>query len=227
MDFTALPTWQYASVGITGMLVLGTSLYLIHEGYFLPATVLIVIAVALVVAYLRVTDSEPSEPPPMQETQFTVFRSMEPADQTRVNPWTGFLQEDVYANPFGPIGTFVGNDDVTPKAPLYPYKSTTTSVAAYIPSCQKLERDLSGMSQMQVNALVQQCQADMTKFPVVMPSEPEVRYSRDISARNCPRNVQCSCIALAGDPRKTHCGYGENGVFIPCPSDCCTPACTY
>jgi hypothetical protein len=45
---------------------------------------------------------------------------MEPADQTRVNPWVGILQEDVYVNRTGPIGTFTGNDDYVKNAPLYP-----------------------------------------------------------------------------------------------------------
>ena len=178
MDFAALPTWQYVSVGITGMLVLVTSLYLILQGYFLPAFIAVTLAVVLVVTYLRVQASVPSQPPPTQETQFTVFRSMESTDQTRVNPWTGFLQEDVYANPFGPIGTFVGNDDVTPNAPLYPI-------------------------------------------------DEEVEYEAGISARNCPPNNQCTCVPSPDDRRKTHCGYMQNETFIPCPSDCCTPSCTY
>ena len=61
--------------------------------------------------------SQPDESP----SQFTVFRDMESADQTRVNPWVGFLQEDVYANRTGPIGTFVGNNDYVKNAPLYPF----------------------------------------------------------------------------------------------------------
>lgn len=44
---------------------------------------------------------------------------MEPADQTRENPWLGFLQEDVRKNRTGPIGNFIGYDDPSPKAPLY------------------------------------------------------------------------------------------------------------
>lgn len=44
---------------------------------------------------------------------------MEPADQTRENPWLGFLQEDVRKQRTGPIGNFVGYDDPSSKAPLY------------------------------------------------------------------------------------------------------------
>jgi hypothetical protein len=66
-----------------------------------------------------------SAPPPTDDgtggTQFDVFRQMEPADQTRVNPWMGILQEDVYENRAGPVGDFVGNDDYAKNAPLYPF----------------------------------------------------------------------------------------------------------
>ena len=44
---------------------------------------------------------------------------MEPADQTRENPWLGFLQEDVRKNRTGPIGNFTGYEDPSPNAPLY------------------------------------------------------------------------------------------------------------
>jgi len=75
----------------------------------------------------RIQTSETSKPPPVDDgtgsSQFTVFRDMEPADQTRVNPFMGILQEDVYANRTGPIGTFVGNDDYAKNAPLYPFTS--------------------------------------------------------------------------------------------------------
>jgi hypothetical protein len=69
----------------------------------------------------RVAPNVTSQPPPNPDAPaFTVFRDMEPSDQTRVNVWTGFLQEDVYKNRTGPIGDFVGNDDVSKNAPLYP-----------------------------------------------------------------------------------------------------------
>ena len=102
---------------------------------------------------------------------------MEPATQTRVNQWTGFLQEDVYINRTGPIGDFVGNEDVTPNAPLYPIY--------------------------------------------------DQQISNDFASKNCPVNRVCSCIPSDNDPSKTRCGYIINGVKVWCPSDCCTPSCTY
>jgi hypothetical protein len=121
---TALPTWQYVFVGITGSLTILTSLYMLRHGNIAPFAVVAVIAFALYMTWKRIQPSVMSQPPPpANETAFTVFRNMEPADQTRVNPWVGILQEDVYANRTGPIGTFVGNDDVTPSAPLYPFTS--------------------------------------------------------------------------------------------------------
>jgi hypothetical protein len=70
---------------------------------------------------MRILPNVISRPPPDPNARaFTVFRDMEPEDQTRVNVWTGFLQEDVYKNRTGPIGNFVGNDDFAPRAPLYP-----------------------------------------------------------------------------------------------------------
>jgi hypothetical protein len=53
------------------------------------------------------------------DNQFDVFRDMEPADQTRENPWLGFLQEDVRVHRTGPIGDFVGADSKSGNAPLY------------------------------------------------------------------------------------------------------------
>ena len=44
---------------------------------------------------------------------------MEPADQTRENPWLGFLQEDVRVKRTGPIGDFIGNDSNSGNAILY------------------------------------------------------------------------------------------------------------
>jgi hypothetical protein len=85
----------------------------------------LVIALLLFLAIYRIQASETSKPPPTDDetggSQFTVFRDMEPADQTRVNPFMGILQEDVYVNRTGPIGTFVGNDDYAKNAPLYPF----------------------------------------------------------------------------------------------------------
>ena len=120
---TALPTWQYVFVGMTGSLAILTSLYMLSRGNIAPFAVVAILVLVLYMTYVRMKDGVESKPPPTQETQYTVFRSMEPEDQTRVNPWVGILQEDVYANRSGPIGNFVGNDDVTPRAPLYPFIS--------------------------------------------------------------------------------------------------------
>jgi len=53
------------------------------------------------------------------DNQFDVFRDMEPADQTRENPWLGFLQEDVRVKRTGPIGDFIGADSNSGSAILY------------------------------------------------------------------------------------------------------------
>jgi hypothetical protein len=178
MDFfTALPTWQFVLVATAGAMTIFTSLYLLRRGYIAP--IASVIAVSFVGYMLISRFGTPSYPPSDSSySQYDVFRQMEPADQTRVNPWMGILQEDVYANRTGPIGDFVGNDDYVKNAPLYLISS-------------------------------------------------EAKYEKGISARNCPTNARCTCIPVPGDPKKTHCGYIQNGTFIACPSDCCTPACTY
>lgn len=89
----------------------------------MPIAAVLAIGLLLWLAWLRIKPGVVSQPPPPEESpsQFDVFREMESADQTRVNPWTGFLQEDVYANRTGPIGDFVGNDDYVKNAPLYPF----------------------------------------------------------------------------------------------------------
>ena len=179
MNLTALPTWQFVLVAIAGAMTIFTSLYLLRRGYIAPFASVIAVAFVLYLTFVRMqVSAPPNGDDGTGETQFDVFRQMEPADQTRVNPWTGILQEDVYANRTGSIGTFVGNDDYVKNAPLYSIKE-------------------------------------------------EANYSGDISARNCPTTAQCTCFPVPGDPRKTHCGYMQNGMFIPCPSDCCTPMCTY
>ena len=120
-SLTALPTWQFALVVITGAMTLFTSLYLLGKGYVAP---LAAVAAVSLVLYGTIMRMKTSKPPPFDDgtggTQFDVFRQMEPADQTRVNPWTGILQEDVYANRTGPVGDFIGNDDYVKNAPLYP-----------------------------------------------------------------------------------------------------------
>lgn len=52
-------------------------------------------------------------------SQYEVFRDLEPKIQTRTNPMTGFLAEDIDLNSSGSIGTFRGRDDYSRRAPLY------------------------------------------------------------------------------------------------------------
>jgi hypothetical protein len=121
MNFlTALPTWQLVLVATAGSMTIFTSLYLLRRGYIAPIAAVLAIAFALYITISRAMVSSP--PPPMESpSQFDVFRQMEPADQTRVNPWMGILQEDVYVNRAGPVGDFVGNNDYVKNAPLYPF----------------------------------------------------------------------------------------------------------
>jgi hypothetical protein len=60
-----------------------------------------------------------SQPVAAYDTQYDVFRDMEPNSQTRENPWVGFLQEDVSAGRTGPIGDFVGAESKSGSATLY------------------------------------------------------------------------------------------------------------
>jgi len=88
---------------------------------FFKVLALVLIAFLMYVAYVRFPPAPAriSQPVAAYDNQFEVFRDMEPADQTRENPWLGFLQEDVRKNRTGPIGNFVGYDDPSTKAPLY------------------------------------------------------------------------------------------------------------
>jgi hypothetical protein len=124
-SFSTLPTWQFVLVATAGAMTIFTSLYLLRRGYIVPIASVLAVAFVLYLLVFRIKASVTSQPPPPEEspTQFDVFRQMEPADQTRVNPWMGILQEDVYVNRTGPIGTFVGNDDYVKNAPLYPFTS--------------------------------------------------------------------------------------------------------
>ena len=119
MNFlTALPTWQLVLVAIAGSMTIFTSLYLLRRGYVAPIAAVLAVAFALYITISRIVVSRPP-PPDESPSQIDVFRQMEPADQTRVNPWMGILQEDVYVNRTGPIGDFVGKDDYVKNAPLY------------------------------------------------------------------------------------------------------------
>lgn len=121
---STLPVWQLATVGIAGSLLIFTSIYLVTRGYFTPIAIVAVLAFLISLTVARASSTQP-QVEQMPYTQYSIFRDMEPVDQTLVNPWVGFLQEDVYANRTGPIGDFVGNNDASPKAPLYPFDETT------------------------------------------------------------------------------------------------------
>ena len=88
---------------------------------FFKVLALTLIAFLMYMAYVRFPPAPAriSQPVAAYDNQFEVFRDMEPADQTRENPWLGFLQEDVRKNRTGPIGDFTGYDDPSPNAPLY------------------------------------------------------------------------------------------------------------
>ena len=112
-------------MAIAGAMTIFTSLYLLRRGYVAPIASVLAVGFVLYLLVSSVGASVTSRPPPSEESpsQYDVFRQMEPADQTRVNPFMGILQEDVYVNRTGPIGTFVGNDDYAKNAPLYPFTS--------------------------------------------------------------------------------------------------------
>ena len=85
---------------------------------------LIAVVVVLYLMYMAYTRFPPapariSQTVAASDNQFDLFRDMEPADQTRENPWLGFLQEDVRVKRTGPIGEFVGNDSNSGSAILY------------------------------------------------------------------------------------------------------------
>jgi hypothetical protein len=60
-----------------------------------------------------------SDGPFTRYSQYEVFRDLEPNMQTRTNPMTGFLAEDIDLNSKGSIGTFRGREDNARRAPLY------------------------------------------------------------------------------------------------------------
>jgi hypothetical protein len=85
---------------------------------------LIAVVFVLYLMYLAYTRFPPapariSQTVAAHDNQFDVFRDMEPADQTRENPWLGFLQEDVRVKRTGPIGDFIGDDSKSGSAVLY------------------------------------------------------------------------------------------------------------
>jgi hypothetical protein len=60
-----------------------------------------------------------SQPVQAFDSQYEVFRDMEPSSQIRENPWVGFLQENVSTGRTGPVGEFIGNESSSGNAPLY------------------------------------------------------------------------------------------------------------
>jgi hypothetical protein len=81
---------------------------------------LAIVGFLLWLAYSRLRTTSggaPSGGAPSPDSQYQVFRDMEPASQVRENPWVGFIQEDVSKT--GPIGNFEGNDSSSGRAVLY------------------------------------------------------------------------------------------------------------
>lgn len=130
---------------------------------------LIAVVVVLILLYLAYKRFPPapariSQTVAANDNQFDVFRDMEPADQTRENPWLGFLQEDVRVKRTGPIGEFIGADSNSGSAPLYMFESAGKTIDPNtIPSCKKINMDLSGMAPGTVKALQQTCEDDIAK----------------------------------------------------------------
>ena len=60
-----------------------------------------------------------SQTVPAYDSQFEVFRDMEPNSQTLENAWVGFLQENVREGRTGPIGDFIGEDSSSGSAALF------------------------------------------------------------------------------------------------------------
>lgn len=81
-----------------------TLIYLMGAKAVMPLVAISVILILLYVAYTRPDQTDQVE----VTSQYDLFRDMEPADATPVNPWTGFIQEDVLLHKSGPIGTFRG-----------------------------------------------------------------------------------------------------------------------
>jgi len=87
---------------ISGIIMLASSLVLLSKGQILP----LVISIALVYSVINA--------PPIK--QFIPeyndrYDGIEEKSEILVNPWVGFLQEDVYKNPQGSIGNFTGNEE--------------------------------------------------------------------------------------------------------------------
>ena len=76
---------------------------------------LVIVGFLLWLAYSRLRTTTGGEP--SSDSQYQVFRDMEPVSQIRENPWVGFIQEDVSKT--GPIGNFSGSVSSSGTVPLY------------------------------------------------------------------------------------------------------------
>ena len=118
-NLSTVPKGLLVLLAIAGSLTILSGFHMLGRGEILPIAVIATLAFLVYVTYKRLEVVVDSQPPPVPDTQYDVFRSMEPVDQTRVNVWNGILQEDVFMNKTGPIGNFIGNYDYVKKAPLY------------------------------------------------------------------------------------------------------------
>jgi len=109
----------YILLGIAGVITIMTSVMALGKGNFFPLATLLSVGFVLFLTYKRLQVTVMSQAPPGIDKPYDVFRVMESKNQILMNPWVGFIQEDIYENKTGPVGTFVGNDDFAKKAPLY------------------------------------------------------------------------------------------------------------
>lgn len=115
----ALPIWEFNLMVAIGAVMIVSSLFLLSRGVFMPMAAVFLVLFLLYMAYVRLEPDLNLNQAPDSSSQFDLFRDLEPADQTRVNPWVGYLQEDVSVNRTGPIGDFSGNDDSPGNAKMY------------------------------------------------------------------------------------------------------------
>ena len=153
-----MKTWLIAGIG-AGLVILSSLYMATEEDNIMPLAIVCVIVFLTYLSWTKVSVS--MHLPTPAYSQFDLFRDLEPSDQTRVNPWVGFLQEDVYKDKYGPIGDFEGNID---KAQMYEFDvSSFTEIlrATDIPSCKNIEKDLSTVSKDAMTAAEQKCFDDI------------------------------------------------------------------
>lgn len=129
-----------------------------------PFGMVITIGFLFYITWMRLSVSKMGSSSSTTYSQFDVFRDMQPEDQTRVNPWAGFLQEDVYKDKYGPIGDFEGNPD---KGQMYDFDTSDfleVMRATDVPSCKGIEKDLSAMSKADMDEAQTQCLKDITSL---------------------------------------------------------------